>query len=190
MVRRLCIVLVSVAACAATNVHAAQASSARVTITGGGLTMSNPSATVVSRNPTELDLRTAVTDARGAGSGWFLSLAAASPSVPGSASLVVTSADAACSPDSACTLPVNAIAYPLTASLTGTRTRVFEAAPSSGLGAQSIDLRVMVPATVASTLNFDLSISTPPTAGADIGSTSPPCSIPDLVKTGACPPTP
>jgi hypothetical protein len=189
MLRRLCIALVSLAACAATSVGTARASNASVTITGGGLTMSNPSVTVVSRDPTELDLRTSVTDARGTGSGWFLSLAVASPSAPGSGSLIVTGADAACRPDSACTVPVDAIAYPLTASLKGTRTLVYEAAPSSGLGAQSIDLHFVVPDTVASTLSFDLSLSTPPTPGAT-GSTSPPCSIPDFVKTGACPQTP
>jgi hypothetical protein len=111
-------------------VGTAHASSARVAITGGGLTMSSPSVTVVSQNPAELDLRTAVTDARGTGGGWFLSLAAAS---------------------------------------------------------QSIDLHVVVPGTVPSKLNFDLSISTPPSAGVATGSTSLPCSIPDLVNTGTCP---
>jgi hypothetical protein len=185
MVRRLCIALVSVAGCAATYVVAAQASTARVAIAGGGLTMSNPSVTVVGRNPTELDLRTVVTDARGTGGGWFLALAAAP-----SASLIVTGADAACGPGSACSLPVNTVAYPLTTSRTGTRTVVFEATPSSGLGSASIDVRVLVPSTVRSQLRFDLSLSTPPSADAAAGSTSPRCSIPDLVKTGTCPPAP
>lgn len=141
--------------------------------------------TVVGGNPTELDLRTAVTDARGTGGGWVLTLAAAP-----SASLIVTGADAACGPGSACTLPVNTVAYPLTTSLTGTRTLVFEAAPSSGLGSASIDVHVVAPSTVRSQLRFDLSISTPPTADAAARSASPPCSIPDLVKTGTCPPAP
>ena len=182
MVRRLCIALGSFAACAAANVGAAHATVARVAITGGGLTMSNPSVTVVSRNPTELDLRTTVTDARGTGGGWFLSLA-----VTPSASLIVTGADAACGSGSACTLPVNTVAYPLTTSLAGTRTLVFEAAPSSGLGSESIDVHVAVPSTFRSQLRFDLSISTQPSTDAATGSMSPPCSIPDLVKTGTCP---
>jgi hypothetical protein len=182
MARRLCIALVSVAACAATNFGTARATSAHVAITGGGLTMSNPSVTVVSRNPTELDLRTVVTDARGTGGGWFLTLA-----VTPSASLIVTGADGACGPGSACTLPVNTVAYPVTTSLTGARTLVFEAAPSSGLGLESIDVHVTVPSTVRSQLRFDLSISTQPSTDAPTGSMSPPCSIPDLVKTGTCP---
>jgi hypothetical protein len=185
MVKRLCMALVPVAACAATNIGTAQATTARVAITGGGLTMSNPSVTVVSRNPTELDLRTTVTDARGTGGGWFLSLAVAP-----SASLIVTGAAAACGSGSACTLPVNTVAYPLTTSLAGTRTQVFEAAPSSGLGSESIDVHVVVPSTVRSQLRFDLSISTQPSPDAPTGSTTPPCSIPDLVKTGTCPPAP
>jgi hypothetical protein len=178
----------SVAACAVANAGVAHATTARVGIIGGGLTMSSPSVTVVGRNPTELDLRTVVTDARGTGSGWFLSLAAASPGPTTSASLLVTGADSSCGSASACTLPVNPIAYPLATSLTPTRTRVFEATPPSGLGAQSVDVRVVVPDTVQSKLKLDLSISTPAPATAVTEPTPLPCSIPDLVKTGTCPP--
>jgi len=193
MVRRLYIVLVLVlvfVAASAANVGAAQAQTAHVAITGGGLTMSNPSVTVVSRNPTQLEVRTAVTDARGTGEGWFLSLAAASGGAPASGSLIVTDADAACRDGSTCTLPVNAMTYPLTASLTGTRTLVYEAAPSSGLGEESIDLHVVAPDNVASTLSLALSLSTPPMPGDTTGSTSPPCSIPDVLGTGTCPQAP
>lgn len=188
MVRRVCIALVSVAACAATSIGTARASSAGVAITGGGLTMSNPSVTVVSRDPTELDLRTTVTDARGTGSGWALSLAV-TPDIPANGSLIVTGADAACEPGSSCTLSVNTVAYPLAASLTGTRARVFKASPSSGLGVQSIDLHVLVPAAVQSKLSLALSLSTLALYGAT-GPDSPRCSIPDLVKAGTCPSAP
>src|ERR1700744_1903556 len=112
MVKRVCIVLLSLAACAAgagAGAGVGHASNASCAIPGGGLTMSNPSVTVLSRNPTELDLRTTVTDARGTGSGWFLSLAAEAPGAPDSGSMIVTGADAACGAESACTLPVNAI---------------------------------------------------------------------------------
>src|ERR1700744_1610265 len=122
MVKRVCIVLLSLAACAAgagAGAGVGHASNASCAITGGDLTMSNPSVTVVSRNPTELDLRTTVTDARGTGSGWFLSLAAASPRAPADATPIVTGADAACGSGSACTSPVNSVAYPLSVSLTG-----------------------------------------------------------------------
>jgi len=191
MVRRLCIALVSVAICAAASAGVAQASTAHVAITGGGLSMSDPSVTVVGRDPTELDLKTIVTDARGTGSGWFLSLAATSPGAPASSNLVVTGADAACASGSDCSPPVNSIAYPLTASLTGARTLVFEATHSSGMGAQAIDLHFAVPSATPANLNFALSISTPPsTAAPATGSTSVPCSIPDLVDTGTCPQAP
>jgi hypothetical protein len=188
MVRRLCIALGSVAACAATNVGATHATVARVAITGGGLTMSKASVTVVSQNPTELDLRAAVTDARGTGGGWALSLAV-SPDIRATGSLIVTGADVACQPGSECTLPVNTVAYPLATSLTGIHARVFKASAASGLGVQSVDLHVLVPADVPSKLNLALSLSTP-TLYRATGSQSPPCSIPDLVETGTCPPAP
>jgi hypothetical protein len=204
VVKRIRITVVSLAVCAAatattaTNIGVAHASTASIAITGGGLTMSNPSVTVVSRNRTELDLSTSVTDARGTGSGWFLSLSAASSSAPASANLrapasptlIVTGAHGACQSGAACTLPVNTLTYPLSASLSGTRTLVFEAAPSSGLGAESVDLRVVATNAVPSTLKFDLSLSTPPSTGSPTGSTSPSCSIPDLVASGTCPAVP
>jgi hypothetical protein len=200
MVRRRCIGLVSIAACAfaAAPAHATTAS---IAIAGGGLTMSTPSVRVVSQNPTELELTTTVTDARGTGSGWFLSLDADSAGATSDGSLVVTGADSACVTGSACTPPVNPVSYPLTAGLTGSRTLLFEADPSSGLGAQSIAARMIVPANFRSGLNLDLSLSTPPspgssggapslggsTGGSSGGAPSLPCSVDTMVTEGNCP---
>jgi hypothetical protein len=168
MVRRRCIGLVSIAACAIAAAPA-HATTASVAISGGGLTMSTPSVRVVSQNPTELELTTTVTDARGTGSGWFLSLDANSAGATSDGSLVVTGADATCVTGSACTPPANPVSYPLTASLAGSRTLLFEADPSSGLGAQSIAARILVPASFRSGLNLNLSLSTPPSPGASSG---------------------
>jgi hypothetical protein len=188
MVRRRCIGLVSAAACALTAAPA-HATTASVAIAGGGLTMSTPSVRVVSQNPTELELTTTVTDARGTGSGWFLSLDANSAGATSDGSLVVTGADATCVAGSACTPPVNPLSYPLTASLTGSRTLLFEADPSSGLGAQSIAARMIVPAGFRSGLNLSLSLSTPPSPSSSGGATSLPCSVDRIVTEGNCFPT-
>ena len=163
MVRRRCIGLLSTAACAFAAAPA-YATTASVAISGGGLTMSTPSVRC-RPNQTQLELTTTVTDARGTGSGWFLSLDANSAGAASDGGLVVTGAEAACVSGSACTPPVNPVSYPLTASLTGSRTLLFEADPSSGLGAQSIAARIKVPASFRSGLNLNLSLSTPPSPG-------------------------
>ena len=188
MVRRRRIGLVSAAACALAAAPA-HATTASVAIAGAGLTMSTPSVRVVSQNPTELELTTTVTDARGTGSGWFLSLDANSAGATSDASLVVTGADATCVAGSACTPPVNPLSYPLTASLTGSRTLLFEADPSSGLGAQSIAARMIVPAGFRSGLNLSLSLSTPPSPSSSGGGPSLPCSVDRIVTEGKCFPT-
>ena len=188
MVRRRCIGLVSIAACALAA-SPAHASTASVAIAGAGLTMSTPSVRVVSQNPTELELTTTVTDARGTGSGWFLSLGSNSAGATSDSSLVVTGADATCLTGSACMPPVNPVSYPLTASLTGSRTLLFEADPSSGLGAQSIAARMIVPASFRSGLNLSLSLSTPPSPGNSGGAPSLPCSLERIVTEGNCFPT-
>ncbi|MGO9498746.1 MAG: hypothetical protein ACLQA5_18845 [Solirubrobacteraceae bacterium] len=203
MVRRRCIGLLSTAACAFAAAPA-YATTASVAISGGGLTMSTPSVRVVSQNPTQLELTTTVTDARGTGSGWFLSLDANSAGAASDGGLVVTGADAACVSGSACTPPVNPVSYPLTASLTGSRTLLFEADPSSGLGAQSIAARIKVPASFRSGLNLNLSLSTPPSPGSSGGAQSPggrsggsaggapsaACSVDTIVTEGNCPQRP
>ena len=98
-------------------------------------------------------------------------------------------ADATCVPGSACTPPVNPLSYPLTASLTGSRTLLFEADPSSGLGAQSIAARMIVPAGFRSGLNLSLSLSTPPSPSSSGGAPSLPCSVDRIVTEGNCFPT-
>ncbi len=117
---------------------------------------------------------------------------------------VVTGADAACVSGSACTPPVNPVSYPLTASLTGSRTLLFEADPSSGLGAQSIAARIKVPASFRSGLNLNLGLSTPPSPGSSGGAQSPggrsggsaggapsaACSVDTIVTEGNCPQRP
>jgi hypothetical protein len=188
MVRRRCIGLLSIAAWAFVAAPA-DATIASVAVTGAGLTMSTPSVRMVGQNPTELELTTTVTDARGTGSGWFLSLGANSAGATSDSSLVVTGADAACVTGSACTLPVNPVSYPLTASLAGGRTLLFEADPSSGLGAQSIAAWMIVPASFRSGLNLNLSLSTPPSPGSSGGAPSLPCSIDTILREGNCSPT-
>jgi hypothetical protein len=144
-VRRLCIAFGSMAAVAVVAVPAALGSTAKIAIRGGGLTLANPSVMVVGHNPVQLDVRSTVTDPRGTGGGWLLSVAAyARGSGPSSPVLVVAGATAACVSGSVCTLPVNAVRYPVPVSLTGSRAIVFEARPSTGLGAQVVDFRVIV----------------------------------------------
>jgi hypothetical protein len=188
MARRRFIGLWSIAACALIAAPA-DATTASVTITGGGLTMSTPSVRVISQNPTELEVTTTVTDARGTGSGWFLSLGAGSAGTT-SGGLVITGADAACVTGSACTVPVNPVSYPLTASLTATRTMLFEADRLSGMGAQTIRARMLVPAGFRAGLNLSLSLSTPPAPGSPGGAPSLPCSVDTIVTEGNCPQTP
>ena len=82
------------------------------------------------------------------------------------------------------------VSYPLTASLTGSRTLLFEADPSSGLGAQSIAARMIVPAGFRSGLNLNLSLSTPPSPGSSGGAPSLPCSVDRIVAGENCSQTP
>ncbi len=138
------------------------ASVANVAIAPGGLTLSNPTITVVGRNPVELSVKTSVIDARGIGTGWFLSVAAYSPVGSSASNLVVTAGGAECLPNSACTLPVNESSYPVTVGSTGTRSEVFDAEPASGLGAQSVDIRVMLPSNAPAGLQLGFSVSAEP----------------------------
>ena len=151
--------LVLVAA-AAVGAPAARTSTASVTLTGGGLTMSNPSVRVVGRNPTELAVTAVVTDARGTGAGWFVSVAAHASGSATALPLVAASATTTCAGGSECTLPVDLVAYPATISAAGTQTTVFGAAPSSGLGAQTVDLRLVVPPADLGRLSLSFSVST------------------------------
>jgi hypothetical protein len=175
-----------------------------VAISGSGLTVANPSVRVLSENPTQLEVSTSVTDARGTGAGWFLSLAAAAPSDSGPQSLIITGARSACESTSACTLPDSNIAYPLPVSVNGARAWVFEAEPASGLGAQTVDILITVPPGVREPLNLGFSVSTqPPGAsestptprptstsspapGAGLGPQLPPCSVREMTTTDTC----
>ena len=152
--------------------------------------MSTPSVRVISQNPTVLEATTTVTDARGTGSGWAISLGANSGGATSDASLVVFDAQAACVTGSACTLPINRVSYPLTASLSGTRTVLFEAAPSSGMGAQSITARVMLPSSLRSRLALSVSLTTPTLSGGSGAAPSPSCSVETIFTRGNCSQTP
>jgi hypothetical protein len=175
-----------------------------VAITGGGLTLANPSVRVLSENPTQLEVSTSVTDARGTGAGWFLSLAAAAPSDSGPQTLIITGAQSACESGSACTLPDNDIPYPLPVSVNGARSWAFEAGPSSGLGAQTVHVFVTVPPGVRDPLNLGFSVSTQPPGASEakptpgptstsapapsagLGPQLPPCSVREMTTTDTC----
>ena len=160
-----CLPLLAVAA-AALNVPGANGSTARISLGSGGLALLDPSVAVVGHNPTQLDVKADVVDARGTGAGWFLSVAAyaTGDSTSFSSRLIVAGANAACLPDSACTLPVNDTPYPATVSLGGTRSMVFEAEPSSGLGAQQVEFRVYPAGAVPPGLSLSFSLGTQPSA--------------------------
>lgn len=135
-----------------------------MSIAPGVLTLSDPSISIVGQHPAQLNVKTSVIDARGTGSGWFMSMSAYSPSGSSStaSNLLVTSGAAACLSNSTCTLPVNDVPYPVTVGSTGLRSRVFAAETGSGLGAQAIDVRVMVPGGAPTDLRLSFSISTQP----------------------------
>ncbi|HEY1515369.1 MAG TPA: hypothetical protein VGF91_03045 [Solirubrobacteraceae bacterium] len=192
----LSLLFLSVAA-AGLDVPRAKGSTATVAITGGGLTVSNPSVTVIGRNPVELDVRASVTDARGTGAGWFLSVGAGSLGDSGSQRLVVTGGRAECESGSGCTPARSDVQYPLPVSVTGARKWAFEAEPSSGLGAQTVDLFITTSPGVSNPLNLSLSISTQPpgseptpASAVATGPQLPPCSIREMTATGTCQTTP
>ena len=184
------------------NASAARASTATVALTGGGLTLANPTVLVIGENPTRLEVSTSVTDARGTGAGWFLSLAASAPNASGSQSLIVTGGRSACEPGSACTVPDSDTPYPLPVSVNGERSWVYEAEPSTGLGAQTVDVFITVPPGVRDPLNLGFSVSTqPPGAseptaasapapGAGLGPQLPACSVREMTTTDSCQTTP
>lgn len=186
-------------AAAALNIPWADASTATVAITGGGLTLANPSVRVVGENPRRLEVSTSVTDARGTGAGWFLSLGATAPYGSSAQSLIVTGARSACEAGSACTLPDNHIPYSLPVSVNGTRSWLFEADPSSGLGAQTVEVFITVPPGVGDALSLGFSISTQPPGGAGTptlppsaatASRVPVCSVDAMLTMGSCRTTP
>ena len=184
----LCLPLLSV------NIATATASTASVAITSGNLSIGHTSVTVAGENPTTLDVRLPVADARGTGAGWFLSLAADSPGGSGTRSLLITGADAACAPGTVCTVADNDIAYPIPVSLTGERTWVYEAEASSGLGAQTVEFQIVVPPSVPNALSLSFSVSTQPGGtdrtseppDAEVAPHLPPCSVREMTTTGTC----
>jgi hypothetical protein len=178
----------------AATASVAHGSTASVAITGGGLSLGSPSVRVVGQDPTRLEVSTSVIDARGTGAGWFLSLGAVASSGTTAKTLIVTGARSGCEPGSACTLPDNDVPYPLALSVNGARAWVFEAAPSSGLGAQTVDVFVTLPPGAIEPLDLTFSVSTQPPGGAPPAPASsgavapryPPCSPRQLLTTGSC----
>jgi hypothetical protein len=194
LVRRLFFAVLSVGAVVATA-SVAYGSTASVAITGGGLSLANPSVRVIGQDPTRLEVSTSVIDARGTGAGWFLSLGAVAPSDTTANTMVVTGARSGCEPDSACTLPDSDIAYPLSLRVNGGRGWVFEAEPSSGLGTQNVEVFVTVPPGVAEPLDLSFSVSTQPPGGSDSAAPAssgavvpqyPPCSAYQMLTTDSC----
>ena len=194
LVRRLLFAVLLVGAVAA-PAAVAHGSTASVAITGGGLSLGSPSVRVIGQDPTRLEVSTSVIDARGTGAGWFLSLGAVTSSGTTAKTLIVTGARSACEPGSACTLPDNDVPYPLALSVNGARGWVFEAAPSSGLGAQTIDVFGTLPPGAVEPLDLTFSVSTQPPGGgappapASSGASAPqypPCSPHQLLTTGSC----
>jgi hypothetical protein len=149
-------------AAGALGAPAAVASTASVTLSGGGLAMSTASVRTVSQSPTEVDVSAPVTDARGTGAGWFVSVAAYASGSTTPPPLIATTATATCADGSECTLPVDTVDYPAAISATGARTTLFAAAPSSGLGAQTVNVRLLVPAGELDGLSLSFSVSTEP----------------------------
>jgi len=124
--------------------------------------MSTPSVRTVSQNPTEVAVSVPVTDARGTGAGWFVSIAADASGSTTPLPLIASTATATCADGSECTLPVDTVDYPAAISTTGARTKLFAAAPASGLGAQTVNVRLFVPAGELDGLSLSLSVSTEP----------------------------
>lgn len=143
------------------SVALAATTRARVEITPGGLTLSTPSIAIVGLNPLQLAVEASVTDARGSGAGWSLSMTGQARGRAGASSVVVAGASTACLPGSSCALPVNYLDYPAAVSLTGVSSTVFEAEPASGLGAQSIRLD-LIAVEPPQALSLSLSISSGP----------------------------
>jgi hypothetical protein len=182
-------------AAAPVNISVAGASTATVAITSGGLSLSSPSVRVIGQNPTRLEVSTSVTDARGTGAGWFLSLGAVAPSQTAPKTLIVTGARSACETGSVCTLPDSDIPYPLPLGVNGARNWALEAQPSSGLGAQTVDVFVTVPSGVAEPLSLSFSVSAQPPGGGDPSPSAPsdavkrqypPCSAHQMLTTDSC----
>jgi len=120
--------------------------------------MTGAAVTVVRESPLEVDLHATVIDARGTGGGWAITLGAPSAADQSAPVLIATSATAACLTNSSCTPPSGGVQYPIAVSLTGARTPVFDAAPGSGLGAQTIDVRLTAPLAPTRSISLGLSL--------------------------------
>ena len=90
--------------------------------------------------------------------GWAVTLGAPSATEQSSPVLVATSATATCLTSSSCTLPAGGVQYPTAVRLSGARTPVFEAAPGTGLGAQTIDVRLIAPLAAPRSINLGVSL--------------------------------
>ena len=137
----------------------ADSGKAKVAVKGGSLTESNATNQVslsVSKNMqlAKYSLPITVTDARGSGSGWKLSITSTQflssnnkgDQLPSNASQI-TGVSRSCSVHSTCTLPINSVSYSLLIPAGATPpppVKFFNAAVSSGLGVFSLTMMVNV----------------------------------------------
>lgn len=145
----LCIVLLLALAIGGSAITYADSGPATVAVKAGSLTESNATNNVslkVSKKVTLISyvLPIAVTDARGSGGGWNLSITSTTFKItndnkdllPTNASRIA-SMSASCNANSTCTLPINSISYPLGVPAGKTpppAVKFFAAAVGSGLG--------------------------------------------------------
>ena len=140
---------------------AASARAATVTVsavvTHGGLSTVFPSPTLAlpvvdldagGDQVVEVDLPFTVSDTRGTGAGWALSVTSngfwqsLAPMPQTNAS--ITGATAVCSAPDPCTLPQTSVTYPLAVPTTGGPVRFFNATTSTGMGSTDLTARMAV----------------------------------------------
>jgi hypothetical protein len=155
----LCFVLLLVMVVGGSAIAYADSGKAKVAVKGGSLTESNATNQVslsVSKNMqlAKYSLPITVTDARGSGSGWKLSITSTQflssnnkgDQLPSNASQI-TGVSRSCSVHSTCTLPINSVSYPLLVpadTKPPSPVKFFNAAVSSGLGVFGLTMMVNV----------------------------------------------
>ncbi|HTP23063.1 MAG TPA: hypothetical protein VMJ65_25875 [Solirubrobacteraceae bacterium] len=163
-------------------------------ITGGGLTLGNPTIHVIGERPTQLEVSVSVTDARGT-----------RRMVPVGRRLRAERLGRS-EPDRdqrpfglRIGIRVHSRGQRHPRSARGERERPtltgVEAEPGSGLGAQAVELFITVPPGVRDPLNLSFSVSTQPTGpsalsspapSAGLGPQLPPCSLREMTTTNTC----
>ena len=155
----LCSVLLLAMLIGSSAIAFADSGTSRVAVKGGHLTESNATNHIslhVSKNMrlASYSLPITVTDARGSGSGWKLSITSTQflypdkdkDVLPTNASQI-TQVSMSCSVHSTCTLPINSVSYPLFVPAGATPpppVKFFNAAVNSGLGKFSLTMLVNV----------------------------------------------